>query len=284
MRKSAYTARDRKDALIEAELQLTTKGRPSTEPAFVELLVHQIKLQPELFQPREFSYGFREVDKDHVKKLKRAIDIVGELDPIVVVKLGRKWVCVDGHHRLEAYRAVNWQGQIKCEWFSGTVREAMDESMSRNKKDRLNVPQADRLEEAWKRVLLGGWSKSEIVKLCGVGDGTVAFMRRVVGAYQDDDKFAREFKRRLARPLNETSWSMARLAFNGVEPKEINDETEAAKLARRINARLTNLLSRDPAVTARALRLYDPELPEQLIEAWSKPSRASEIADELDAG
>jgi hypothetical protein len=245
--------------------------------------VDQIKLKPELFQPREFSYGFREVDKDHVKKLKRSIDALGELDPIVVVKLGRNWVCVDGHHRLAAYRAAGWHGLIKCEWFGGNVREAMDESMSRNKKDRLNVPQADKLEEAWKRVLLGNWSKSQIVTLCGVGDGTVAFMRRVAAAYQDDDKFAKEFRRRLGGHLTETSWAQARLAFNGIEPKEIGAETEAAKLAKRISARLTDLLSRDPAITARALMLYDPELPERLMEAWKSPSRASKVADELDA-
>jgi hypothetical protein len=108
-------------------------------------------------------------------------------------------------------------------------------------------------------------------------------MRRVVSAYQGGDEFAREFKRRLGHTLTETSWAQAKLAHRGIEPQEIDDETEAAKLARRISARLTNLLSRNPAITARALRLYDPELPDQLIEAWSKPSRASAVADELNA-
>src|SRR5262249_39191583 len=146
--------------------------------------------------------------------------------------------------------------------------------MARNKKIRLNVPQADRLEEAWKRVLLGGWSKAEIVTLCGVGEGSVAFMRRVVARSQEADKFASEFKRRLGSPLTEASWAQVRMTYNGLEPREINKEMDAAKLAKRINSRLTNLLSRDPEVTARALELYDPELPEQLMRTWTEPGRA----------
>jgi ParB/Sulfiredoxin domain len=271
MRKPIYNAKTRKEALEKAEKQLTTKGRAKVEPAMVELRPVEIEVKPELFQPREFSYGFREVDRDHVKKLKRAIDIDGELDPIIVVKLGKTWVCVDGHHRLAAYKLAKWKETISCEWFGGNIREAIDESMSRNKKDRLNVPQADRLEEAWKRVLIGGWSKSQIVSVCGVGDGTVAFMRRVALSVKGRSKFARDFRKRLDEPLIEMGWSRARLTYNNVEPKEIDAEQEAVQLAKRIHSRLSNRLSRSPQVTARALSLYDPELPDQLMAAWDRP-------------
>ena len=268
MRKPAYSAKDRREALEKAEKVLTTEGRPKAEPAIVHLRPVEIEVRPELFQPREFSYGFREVDRDHVKKLKRAIDIDGELDPIIVVKLGTSWVCVDGHHRLEAYKAAKWDGQISCEWLGGSIREAIDESMSRNKKDRLNVPQADRLEEAWKRVLIGGWSKSKIVSVCGVADGTVAYMRRVARRATEKTKLGREFCKRLGGPLSEKSWAQARLIYINVEPREINEELEAVRLAKLMRSRLTNLLSRNPKVTARALALYDPKLPIQLIDAW----------------
>ena len=143
--------------------------------------------------------------------------------------------------------------KITSEWFAGTVREAIDESMARNKKDRLNVPQADRLEEAWKRVLLGGWSKKIIVQLCGVGDGTVANMRRVVEAASAQDKFGRNFRKRLGGALTEKSWSIARMTYANIEPEKITDEQQAEKLARRLAGRMTNLLSREPRVTAKAL-------------------------------
>jgi hypothetical protein len=269
------------EAWAKAQARLSTKGRGKTEPAMVDLYPEQIKTRPELFQPREFSFGLHGVDRDHVKRLKRAIETTGELDPPLVIKTGGQWICVDGHHRIAAYQAAKWNANIKCEWFGGDVKEASAESMSRNKKDRLNVPQADRLEEAWKRVLLGWGSKAEIASLCGVSERSVATMRHVKATATDKDDFAREFRSRLGGKLDETSWAQVKLIFAGVEPQEISDETRAAKLAKRINARLTNLLSREPSVTARALMIYDPELPGQLMEAWGKPpSRAVALNDE----
>jgi hypothetical protein len=71
---------------------------------------------------------------------------VGELDPVVVIKLkeyadnpytgersellGRCWIIVDGHHRLEAYRKNKHEKPILCEWFDGTAREAMSTTPS----------------------------------------------------------------------------------------------------------------------------------------------------------
>ncbi len=224
--------------------------------------------------------GLRTTDREHVKKLARAVSIQGELDPIVVIKLGKKFVCVDGHHRVEAYKDAKWTKEIRCEWFGGTVREAVDESMRRNAKDRLNVPTADRLEAAWRRVLLGWGSKAEIVRLCNVGDGTVAQMRRVLEHWRKQDTLGKEFRRNLGSGhLFDTGWSVAKLAWLGVGAGEIDDELRAQRLARRMRARLTDLLSRDPAVTARALELYDPALPKGIADAWSVPRVVSATAD-----
>jgi Recombinase len=82
----------------------------------------------------------------------RRIGIDGELDPVLVIRLGKEWVCVDGHHRIAAYPLRKHKKPIRCEWFTGTPTEAVDESMRRNKKDTLPVPPADRREEAWRRV------------------------------------------------------------------------------------------------------------------------------------
>ncbi len=267
MRAAAHNATKLQQALGKAERQLNTKGRP--KHGTVELFPSEIKTRPELFQPREFSAGLRETDQDFVKQLTRTIGILGELDAIVVIKIGTKFVCVDGHHRIQAYKEAKWAKPIKCEWFGGSVREAVDESMRRNTKDRLNVPQADKMENAWKRVLLDWGSKAEIVKLCGVGEGTVAHMRRVKRQGFEDSPRGKEFRRRLGGgSLQETSWYQAKLAELGVEPKEIDDEVRAERLARRIRSRLEDLLSREPTVTARALELYDPALPKEIARAW----------------
>ena len=258
-----------------AERQRSTKGRPVD--GMVQIKATSIKTRPELFQVREFSYGLRNVDKDHVKKLERAIGTAGELDPPVVIKIGAEWVCIDGHHRIEAYKRTARGKQIRCEWFGGTVREAVDQSMRLNSKDRLNVPQRDRLESAWKRVLLDMGSKAEIVELCGVGEGSVAFMRRIKTTYgAKNDVGGKLFRKKLGMELEDASWTHARLSFAGVEPKEIDVEERAAKLAKRINSRLTNLLSRDPQVTARALAIYDPDLPPKLMDAWEQQDQRLE--------
>src|SRR5262249_48880985 len=223
----------------------------------------------EMFQVRRFTYGHKDTDLDYVKTLERRIGIVGELDPPVVIKIDGRWICVDGHHRIAAYNRAGWRDPIKCVWFGETVREAVDASMRLNSKERVNVTQNDRLEMAWQLVLVGKHSKAEIVKLCSVADGTVGRMRRVMNLYDDKNEVgAKQFRKRFKEPLNETSWSFAKLAYAGIEPKEIDEEERAVKLARTINSRLTNLLSRDPRVTARALEIYNPKLPRALMGVW----------------
>ena len=77
-------------------------------------------------------------------------------------------------------------GTIRCDWFPGNVRAAMDASVLRNEKVHLPIDQGDKHEVAWTRTLLDwdgeGWrsSKQMVVKITGCGEGTVAEMRRVV--------------------------------------------------------------------------------------------------------
>ena len=186
VRRSAKTL---KEGVARAEKLRSVRERPAD--GIVSVKPFQIKVQPEVFQIREFSFGLRNTDNEFVKKLARAIGTAGELDPPVVIKIGGEWICVDGHHRIEAYKKAGWRQPIKCVWFNGTVREAVDESMRLNSKDRLNVPQRDRLEMAWKLVILGDHSKAEIVKLCGVGEGSVAHMRRITTVYADKNDVER---------------------------------------------------------------------------------------------
>jgi ParB-like nuclease domain len=285
LRRGVHNAKVLKDAVTTAEQQL--ERPPDGKAKTIKLRPAEITTRPELFQPREFSMGLREVDPRHVKKLRKAARIKGELkDPIVVVKLGGVWTCVDGHHRLEAYRKEKRTEPIKCEWFGGTLREAVDESVARNEVYKLPMGHADRFEAAWKRVLLDWGSKADIVALCGVGEGTVAMMRRVKRRYSEANKWAEEFRARLGRPLMECSWSTARMAYLMSEPVDTSKEKRAAKLARQLVNRMTDTLSRDPVVTAKALELYDPELVEPLAEALNAvlQGRTSDEQAVVDAG
>jgi hypothetical protein len=117
LRGGPHTAADRMRALEDAEAHLV---RPRADEAkTVELRISEIETMPVIFQPREFDLGLRETDKRHVGRLQRRIGNVGELDPVVVIKLRAfskdynrelpkgRWIIVDGHHRHEAYRKNN---------------------------------------------------------------------------------------------------------------------------------------------------------------------------------
>jgi hypothetical protein len=108
-------------------------------------------------------------------------------------------------------------------------------------------------------------------------------MRRVLERWRDrHSTLGKAFRSNLGAGTNlyETGWTQARLAYHGVEQRERNDVLEAANLARRMRERLTNRLSRNPGVTARALQLYDPNLPAQLKQEWSALNDSTAVADE----
>jgi hypothetical protein len=174
-------------------------------------------------------------------------------------------VCIDGHHRIAAYRLRNHKKPIKCEWFAGTPKEAVDESMRRNKKDTLPIPSADRREEAWRRVLLNPGSKKEIADACGVGPSTVANMRKAKRRYETDPEYAAN----VDGPLLETSWGVMLVAAYSEDADEFDLEERAGVLSRTISRKLTDLLKRDPVVTAHALAKYHSRLPRALMDVWS---------------
>jgi hypothetical protein len=199
------------------------------------------------------------VDKRYAKKLAKHINHLGELDPIIVIRLGEQWVCVDGHHRLQGYKIEKWSGTIKCEWFKGTAWEAADHSLHANRGIKLEISPTDRLENAWKRVVIGRDSKSRIIELCGVGDGTVAKMRRAKKAFTDGPQ-AKELQKELGSALDNATWWKTSLVWRGYDKKQIDEEGRAAGLAKILRSRLEDRLSKDPRVTARALIIYDPDL------------------------
>jgi hypothetical protein len=281
-RAGTQTARARAKAFAEVECTLE-RPEASSGPTFVHLKPGAVQTRHELFQPREYVFSKAGLDSRYVSKLKTLIKTKGELEPILVVRLGEKWVCVDGHHRVAAYNGLSWSAAIKCEWFAGSLREAVDESYRRNEIIKLEIPREDKYEEAWKRVVLGWGSKADIVKLCGVSGTLVSQMRRVKRRYEEDtDDLAAQFRERLApRRLDEVSWSRARMTYLDLEPKEINKREEAERLAKSLRSRHTDTLSRDPKVTAQALALYDPLLPGPLLEELARVKEGTDRDGQL---
>jgi hypothetical protein len=241
-------------AAAERELKRPPGGKRQT----VGILPKQIKTRPELFQPRGFYTR----------------------DPPLVVKLGGDWVCVDGHHRVAAYLKQpkgGWRATIACQWFAGTAREAVDESVRRNDVVKLEMRRSDQWEAAWQRVVLGWGSKKQICRLTGASDGLVAQMRRVVAAHASKDAFGREFRKKLPS-IKDATWSLARASHLNLSPAEFDERKAAAKLARELQNRLHGKLSENKKITAMALALYDPALPEPLASELRRVKSA--LADE----
>jgi ParB-like nuclease domain len=284
-----YTTSQREEALEDAERRLDTKGHTPT----VELPVKKVKTLPVLFQPREFigvdaKNNRATVDEQHVKSLKRAVEIYGELEAPLVIKLDTGFVIVDGHHTLEAYKEAK-KTEVKCKWFLGTVREAMDESMRRNGKDKKALRQAERMQEGWKRVLLSNgrehaprWTAKQIEDVCGVSVRQVKEMRSVVRRAEEKSKYGRGFRDRLkeytkhcgveATPLErlkEISWQVAKAIRRNASPEEATAEEAAAALSMALTNKMERRLSVEPHVTALALRLYDKNLPKKLMTEWA---------------
>src|ERR1700730_10492285 len=102
MRLGAHSAAEREAALLKAE-----QDRVPATATSVVLQPSQIKVMPELFQPREFSYGLHELDTAHVNDLAKVIEINGTVDPVLVIRIKRAgWVVVDGHHSIAAYKKL----------------------------------------------------------------------------------------------------------------------------------------------------------------------------------
>jgi hypothetical protein len=274
-------------SLGEAEARLVKPEVIEGHPVYVDLKPEGIKERLELFQPRRPGYGLRTLDTNHVNALVTRINRKGKLDPPLVVKFGtvnpntgkvdgHEWVVVDGHHRLAAYRKAKHTGTIRCQWFDGSVRAAMDASVHRNEKIHLRIEQGDKHEAAWTRTLLDwdgkDWrsSKKDVVQLTGAGEGTVAVMRRVVKWHHnfktgaDKDPMGERLFKQLGSDLSAHPWSKVNVVRLDLSPKEEGVHDAAAKLSRELNKRMPVLRTLDPAITARALWLYIPDLCPQL--------------------
>ncbi|MCW5704783.1 MAG: hypothetical protein KIT82_19640, partial [Bradyrhizobium sp.] len=145
---------------------------------------------------------------------------------------------------------------------------------------KLAISHADKQEEAWRRTLNGWGSKSDLVKLTGVSEGIVSMMRRVVKQHRGQETPAgRQLREQLGPNLSTYSWSRVRAEWVGLTPTEWSLEEEAAKLARNLSKRMTNTLSKNPEVTARALWIYDPHLCSELAAALSRHVKNEQLEE-----
>ncbi len=226
-----------------------------------------------LFQPRTFEDDASKSGA-HLGELLRVLSVRGSLDPITVLKAGGVWWCVDGHHRLDAYRTRSEQQtgrgkrltHIPVKVLVGTLADAFDFACEANAPDKLNMTQAEKLEAAWQRVLLGVASSSRISQVTTISERTVHNMRRAL----------QQAKMLHSGVAFETwTWSKVKWMLRG-EPKEGQDmwqEAKAKEWAKQLARTFCGLPSQHPRVFAQALLHYNAGTAKEIAEAVLSAAR-----------
>jgi hypothetical protein len=155
------------------KLEKVARSTPSNYPTPNTIYPSEIKLAPDIFQPRIIGGAMGE-DEGHVRELQRGLRAKGKgglLEAILVIRIGKNTYCVDGHHRLAAYCRQGTGHAVPVEWFTGSIREAVFETAKRNSRDRLPMRRREKLEAAWRMTVLGGHSKAEVAEATTVCPG-----------------------------------------------------------------------------------------------------------------
>jgi ParB-like chromosome segregation protein Spo0J len=206
----------------------------------------ELHLDTDTFQRRH-----EVITPSQVADLMDALKRQKELDPITVWKRPEDGllVVVDGHHRYEAYRRSGKATLVPVVVHQCERRNAVLLALSENTKTRLSFSQQERLDAAWHlECSEDGYSKAEIVKAAGVGNGTVANMRRV--------------KRRLAEAGEEipATWRAAQMLDAGREQDWTEEDWDARreeyvlKLKEEIAGAIAAATRADPTIAPDAMR------------------------------
>lgn len=251
-------------ALEAIEAQVSAgKPAPEVQPSHLEF--SKVRTCPAVFQHR------RPHDGDSAHHIRAMADALSKgtaksLDAITVWWDGKGWTCIDGHHRLEAYRrsGVEPWASIPVKVHPGTLEEAIAEAARGNTRTKLPMTAHERMRAAWRLTCTTSLSKAAVVEACGVGDGTVARMRKVLKALQERGEEA---------PCD-LSWWEAQAKAKGEDLPEGEEMSDEAKQAMAKAWALAMRKSLPPGfetqedIVAMALEILSPRLPVRLQEWW----------------
>jgi ParB-like chromosome segregation protein Spo0J len=245
----------------EALLDQHSNGKPAPKGDGAErrMPLRRIKTRPEIFQHRRPA---GHASAAHVKEL-AAVAKEHALEPILVWWDGRHWTCIDGHHRIEAYRKAGVSYEVPVKVFKGTPEEASLQAARGNSRAKLPMSPTEKLGAAWRIVTTTKASKHETADASGASERTVANMRRV-----------REKLLQLGQVPAELSWQAGRRLASGEAPNDEVDweariEQEAQGMANKLLAALGKRGQQRVDALARALEIYSSRLPGQLMECWA---------------
>lgn len=250
-------------------------GKPAPEAPTV-LKLTSIKLLPAVFQHRNPA---DHSSQRHIRELTEAVRAHGDLAPVTVWWSGKAWACLDGHHRIEAYRrAGRWQGEIPVTAFQGSPSEALALAAQANTQDKLPMTKQEKTRAGWRLVCMGGGlSKATQARAAGVSERLIADMRAT--------RLRLESKGLTPEEIAGMTWMEAKNRDAGREGEpwtEEQAEQRAQEMATAIRKALGSTAERQPHVFARAVAIYSTELARGLEDWFGGPGKYGESEQEAD--
>ena len=228
------------------------------------LPLRDIREAHDLFQPRHGSIAYAPGRSEgHIAALARTAKAGTELDPVTVAAFGNDWYLLDGHHRLAAYREVDWAKPIPVHALQSGLRGkervewAIERSYADNKKDRLNLSGEDKMDGAWRAVAHGAeLSVAHTALAYGVSGRTVANMR----------KARRALEAAGGHPELMHGWSMAQGELRHLNGKDMGSSDFAERQRREAAKRLKSVMDMhlSPGDLAEALEAFSPGIVEAM--------------------
>lgn len=267
-----------------------------TKPRMLE--VKAIGFADRVMQPRMTDQNVL-ASKQQVETLMEAIrNAEGHLiEAVVIWWSGKRWICIDGHHRLIAYQHLAKAEKkplvvekVRVEVFEGDLNAAIARAVELNSRAKLPMLRHERIERAWKLVAMADPALS--IKQTSIITGVSIAQVKIMRAKREDMQAAinRDEEAHADDPLQvgpkwplEMTWKEA-LAIG--KPHQVVDEDWLEKLARghalRIFKACGSKLASNPSVAAMALEYYSAALPPALVEEWRDLDEDSDIDDDCE--
>lgn len=181
---------------LEEELASgTVQPRKPFTASPTRIPLEQLEVMLSVFQPR--VVGDTYATESHIGALMTAMmnETGNVLDPVLIWWSGKRWLILDGHHRLEAYKRLREQGKgakvIPVTAFKGTLHQAHLKTIELNAKDRLSMDSDDKMTKAWHLVMLDkDMSVRQISSICKVGKSSISRMNternKLIEEYRDE--------------------------------------------------------------------------------------------------
>jgi hypothetical protein len=247
-------------ARLRKEVQDNLQG-PGKVPS--KLPLKAIEREEQVFQVRGEA-----VDDERVRHIAAGLNWDKTDDAVHVFWTGRRWVLIEGHHRLAAYglSKKNPKGtrQVPVIAHVGmSLQAAQGLASITNSREKVTIPQWKRLNVAWRMTCIGEGSIAQLARESGCGKSTISNMREAKAELLTKEWMTIE-------RLTDAEWLTARAWWKGQEkPQDWTleaDEAKALEIAEFLSKHLNGYLVRRPETFARALSLVSEELPYALMQ------------------